>query len=276
MRPLDDVHDEMRGGPGAHWQRLVRGAGRLARGEAAGGGETVRFEVSGARAEVYSNAQLDDYQGLPRRHFPWRAPLRLVVRARFSHSVGELQGTAGFGFWNDPFLMTGPRVPALPRAAWFFHGSPPSNMKLALDVPGHGWKAATIDAAKPHALLWGLTMPVTVPLMNARALYRRLWPRIQRALRVGEALVEANATEWHTYVLEWGLIRARFWVIPDGAPQGAPLLDAPAPRGPLGCVIWMDNQFLVATPWGRFRWGMLDVPGEQWMEIDRVVIERAT
>ncbi|MFZ1471534.1 MAG: hypothetical protein WAV79_01290, partial [Anaerolineae bacterium] len=30
---------------------------------------------------VYSNAQLDDYQGRPRRAFPWRPPLTLTIRA---------------------------------------------------------------------------------------------------------------------------------------------------------------------------------------------------
>ncbi|MBN1660063.1 MAG: hypothetical protein JXA93_16805 [Anaerolineae bacterium] len=264
----------MRQGPGTHWQRPLRGVGRLVPVGTAHDGETARFEVSGATAQAYSNAQIDDYQGVPRRSFPWWPPLCLIVRARFSHPAGELKGTAGFGFWNDPFVMTGGRMPALPRAVWFFNGSPPSNIKLVLDVPGHGWKAATIDALGLRPLLWGLTVPITMPLMNVPAIYRRLWPRIQRTLHIDEAPIDVDMTQWHTYKLEWGQARARFWVTLDGAPQGPPLLDAPAPRGPLGCVIWMDNQYLVATPQGRFRWGMLAVPGEQWMEVSRVDITR--
>jgi hypothetical protein len=57
----------------------------------------------------------------------------MTVRACFSHPAGTLRGTAGFGFWNDPFLMTGARLPALPRAIWFFYASAPSEMKLDLD-----------------------------------------------------------------------------------------------------------------------------------------------
>jgi hypothetical protein len=38
--------------------------------------------------------------------------------------------------------------------------------------------------------------------------------------------------------------------------------------------MWLDNQYLVATPWGRFRWGVLDAPDEQWMEVERLRIER--
>lgn len=230
-------------------------------------GPVLRFGLTDAVTTRYSDAQIDDYRGRPRRRFPWRPPLRMTVRARFSHPAGALRGTAGFGFWNDPFLMTGGRLPALPRAAWFFYASPPSDMKLDLEAPGWGWKAATIDAASPQALLWAPLAPLLVPLMNARALYRRFWPPIQRALRVREALIPADMTGWHTYTLEWGKREVRFEV------DGKIVLEcAPSPRGPLGWVMWMDNQYMVATPWGRLGWGLLDVPGSQWMEVEEMMI----
>jgi hypothetical protein len=212
-------------------------------------------------------AQIDDYEGLPRRRHAWRPPLTMRVRARFSHPAGELSGTAGFGFWNDPFLMTGLRAPALPRALWFFYASLPSDMKLDLDTPGHGWKAATLDAARPSALLWAPLAPVLVPLMNVRALYRALWPRIQRALHICETTVEVQMTEWHTYLLDWRDDGARFEV--DGETIAA---CAASPRGPLGFVMWLDNQSLVVTPWGRIRYRWLEAPGRQWMEVSDLSI----
>jgi hypothetical protein len=183
-----------------------------------------------------------------------------------------LKGTAGFGFWNDPFLMTEPRAPTLPRAAWFFHASPPSNMKLDLETPGCGWKAATIDALRPAALLLAPLALPAVLLMNLRPLYRKLWPPIQRRLNMAEALVDVDTREWHTYALEWGTERARFTVAAEGA-QPRQVLEAPAPHGPLGFVMWMDNQYLVATPWGKVRWGVLDVPGAQWLDVSHLSIE---
>jgi hypothetical protein len=39
--------------------------------------------------------------------------------------------------------------------------------------------------------------------------------------------------------------------------------------------MWLDNQYLVATPQGRLRWGLLDVTCRQWMEVDRLLIEPA-
>src|SRR5690606_11357716 len=101
--------------------------------------------------ERYTNAQVDDYANLPRRAFRWRPPLCLRLRARFSHEPDALRGTAGFGFWNDPFLMTGWRMPAPSGVAWFFFASPPADMPLAPSVPGQGGKASPIRATGPPA-----------------------------------------------------------------------------------------------------------------------------
>jgi hypothetical protein len=37
--------------------------------------------------------------------------------------------------------------------------------------------------------------------------------------------------------------------------------------------MWMDNQYLIVTPWGKLRWGLTESPGPQWMEIDWFRIE---
>jgi hypothetical protein len=123
--------------------------------------------------------------------------------------------------------------------------------------------------ALPLALL---ALPAVL-LMNVPVLYRVFWPPIQRAVKIGEALIPAGMTDWHTYVLDWGQDCARFYLDPGPGPLADPFLEAPAPRGPQGLVLWLDNQYLVITPQGRFRWGKLDVPQRQWMEVDHITVE---
>jgi hypothetical protein len=74
-------------------------------------------------------------------------------------------------------------------------------------------------------------------------------------------------TEWHTYVIDWQKKTARFSV--DGE---IIMACQTAPRGPLGFVMWLDNQYMIATPWGRFKYGLLDAPGQQWLETSKIEI----
>jgi len=247
---------------GSRWNRHTQGTGVL---EQARG--TLRLVNMDTTSRQMANAQIDDYHGLPRRHFAWRPPLTMTVRARFSHPAGELSGTAGFGFWNDPFMMTGKRWPTLPRALWFFYASPPSDMKLDVRTPGHGWKAATIDALRWSFFLLAPLAPIAIPLMNVRPLYRTFWPIGQRAIGVCETPVGVDMTAWHTYVIRWESGTTRFQV--DGETV---LAGEASPRGPLGFVTWLDNQYMVVTPWGRVGYGWLDAPGRQWMEVDALAV----
>jgi hypothetical protein len=142
-------------------------------------------------------------------------------------------------------------------------------MPLALGVPGHGWKAACIDATGLVALAWA---PLALPVLlanRAPALYWRLWPRVQRGLRIAEAPIAALGQPWREYTIEWRVNSARLLV--DG--EVALETDRP-PRGPLGFVAWVDNQWMVATPRGRFGWGLLDTSA-QWLDLALIRVERS-
>lgn len=262
-RPLL-LREDFGGALSDHWQQTTVGQSRIE-----GKNGNLRLVNERSEGPGYCNAQIDDYQGRARRDFLWRPPLTLTVRARFSHEAATddgdagLMGTAGFGFWNDPFLMTGRRMPTLPRALWFFYASPPSDTKLDIRTPGRGWKAATLDALRWSSLPLALTAPLTLLLMNHRATYRKLWPRIQRLIHAYEASLSVRMTEWHTYTIIWREDQADFLV------DGERVLAAPAPpRGPLGLVLWKDNQYMIAMPWGHFGHGTRPIPQEQWLELD--------
>lgn len=245
-----------------HWNTLAIHGGALIRTS-----DGLRLLNPPLDGSAYCNAQLDDYQGLPRRRFRNCPPLRLSVRARFSQEAGVLGGTAGFGLWNDPFLMTGPRVPTLPRALWFFYASPPSDMRLAVHTPGHGFKAAALDALRLRGLLALLPAALAAPLMASPAFHRRLWPRFERAFGIAEQALDLHMTEWHDYTLDWQPQTATFAV------DGRPVLQAPAPRGPLGFVAWIDNQFLVAHPAGRLRSGLVAKWSTEWLDLADLRLE---
>lgn len=256
------INEESRTGIDARLLTHVVGAGRIGHRS-----DSVRLVNGATSATHYSNAQLDDYHGLERRSFPWRPPLALTVRARFSHSASELRGTAGFGFWNDPFGMSGRRWPTLPRAIWFFFNSPQAPMKLALETPGYGWRAATIDGWRVPFLLLAPTAPLAWPLMRWQWLYQRIWPLAQWAIGVREAMVDVDLTAWHTYELHWGCTDAAFYV--DGERV---LTTRRSPRGPLGMVLWLDNQGVILRP-GKFPRPLLLATGhEQWLEVAKAEV----
>jgi hypothetical protein len=244
--------------------RLIRtpGAG-LARTE-----DGLRFINMASGGQRYTNAQIDNYAKMRRSTFPCRPPLRLEVRARFSHPAGQLQGTAGFGFWNDPFLMTELQPPVLPRALWFFYSSPPSDMALATDIPGHGWKAACIDALHWRGVAALPLLGLALPALWSRRGQRALWPFFQHQFRIAEAELPVEMTEWRTYTLDWQPRWASFAVDKETVLQ----TDAP-PAGPLGLVVWLDNQYLVARPTGELRSGVLARAGVQWMEINELRLD---
>jgi hypothetical protein len=248
---------------GPAWKPWTIGTGRL---EHDAG--QLHCVLGPASDSQYSNAQITDYQGLPRRAFPWHPPLRLTVRAWASHSTSHLRGTAGFGFWNEPFVPVGTGWPRLPRAVWFFFGSHPNNMALAKGVPGWGWKAATLDATRwPFFLLVPLA-PLGFLLMRIPALYRRLWPVGQWAIGASETVLPVDLDTPHTYALEWRTDSVDFYV------DETHCLHAPhAPSGPLGFIAWMDNQYAVVTPQGRFRFGLLATTEAQWLALDSITIQ---
>lgn len=229
----------------------------------------LRLGIERNGGQQYADAQVSDYEGLARRDFPWQPPLRLTVRARASHDATQLRGTAGFGFWNQPFMPGVREIPRLPRALWFFFASPPNDMVLAKGVPGCGWKAATIDTATPLFLSLLPFAPLGFLLMRIPALYRRLWPIGQRAIKVSESLLDVHLDAWHIYVLEW-LPKSVYFSV-----DGDVVLRAPySPRGPLGFITWIDNQYAVVTPQGRFKFGFVSVEETQHLLIDSIQIER--
>jgi hypothetical protein len=100
--------------------------------------------------------------------------------------------------------------------------------------------------------------------MRFPALYRRLWQIGQRAIGVSEHLLDSHLlADWHTYSLDWQRDSVTFAV------DGTIVHEANcAPRGALGFVAWVDNQYAVVTPKGKFGHGLVSAPNPQAIELE--------
>lgn len=236
------------------------------------------LEIPPGPAGSYRLAQLDDYTPLTRTHFPHRPPVTLQLRARVSKP--QIPGTWGFGLWNDPFSLSlglgggTRRFPALPNAAWFFGASPQNYLSFRDDKPARGFIAQTFRSANLPAPLLALSAPL-LPLL--------LWPRLARAIRphfrhwiqedsfllfsaqtsqVSETWEVYDPSAWHAYTLDWTVEQVSFTVDEQTFESGI------SPKGPLGLVIWVDNQFAAFPPDGKLSYGTLANSQSAWLEIE--------
>ena len=226
---------------------------------------TARMTVAPQPAGRYSNAQLDDYHDLSsrrprRRSFANHPLLSLSLHARASQP--DPIGTLGFGFWNEPFSVTG-SVLAAPSVIWFFYASPPSNMALVPGVPGRGWKAATLTTGRWPSLLLAPGALGASLLTRIPGLGRPVMSLARRFVQAHEApLADVSLEQWHAYQIEWRATEAIFRV------DGQERLRAPAPSpGPLGFVMWIDNQYAIASADGHFGFGVRPLRATQWLEV---------
>jgi hypothetical protein len=217
-------------------------------------------------------AQLDDYMHLPRRRFPWRPPLTISLQARSSHP--EIPGTRGFGLWNDPFNFSlgfggGNLLPVLPNAAWFFFASPPNHLAFRDDLPADGAMAATFRAPRIPAWLMAPGV-IGMPLLLIPPVARFARKIASRLIRQDTTRLELDPTEWHDYRIDWLVEKVIFYI------NEQPVLSTPiTPQGPLGFVLWIDNQYAAWTPDGRMKYGRLPSPSS-WIEVKHLSIQPQT
>jgi hypothetical protein len=97
------------------------------------------------------------------------------------------------------------------------------------------------------------------------------WPFAARCLRrLGRRLLQEQAdpldvdsVRWHDYALEWRRDSVRFFV--DDVLVAHTVV---SPRGPLGLVLWIDNQYAAFPPDGHFAFGRLPNPDPAWLEVE--------
>jgi hypothetical protein len=220
----------------------------------------------------YRLAQLDDYAERGRCDFFWRPGLTLSLKARAS--AANIPGTWGFGLWNDPFSFTlgfgggTRRFPALPNAAWFFYAAPRNYLSFRDDTPAQGFLAQTFNAPTIPSPLLALSV-VGTPLLAWPWMVRVLRPMFSQIIKEAGYAIRIDVRKWHTYTLKWQVNRVSFQA------DGEDLFETGvSPNGPLGLVLWIDNQYAAFPPDGRLSYGTLSNSESAWLEIDGLKIER--
>lgn len=220
--------------------------------------------LAASQGRDYRVAQIDDYAKFTREGFLHRQA-EFSLRARVS--APALPGTWGFGFWNDPFsiALTPPRLPCLPNACWFFYASPENHLTFTDDQPGSGLLAQVFRSPRIPSIFSLLTLPA-LPLVLIKPLARRMRQWAGKIIHQQGKRLELDPTGWHEYRLGWSPSGVTFRV------DGELIFESPlAPRGPLGLVIWIDNQFMAWQPDGSLRAGTLPNPAMKLEITDPVI-----
>lgn len=241
------------------------------------GGQVVKTEDGGHRLiipqttdKTYKLAQLDDYMHLPRIKFPHQPDLTIQVDARI---IGDdIKGTFGFGLWNDPFSFGfGPAgiskfLPVLPNVAWFFYASEPNYLSLGDNKPAVCFYAQTFKSLLIPSFISVLGAPV-LPFLFFRPSARCIRKLLRSVINEKIEEIDIEIRDWHTYGLSWQDEMVVFEV-----DQKELLKTTLSPRGKLGLVIWIDNQYFRFDPGGHFSMGNLATSAEQVMEIRNLEI----
>lgn len=233
-----------------------------------------RLQIPAGPAGAYRLAQFDDYASLARKDFAYQPPTRLNLRCRAS--ANGLPGTWGFGFWNDPFALSfglggmARRLPALPNACWFFHASAENHLSFQKGQPGSGFLAQSFRSPKiPSVLL--APGAVGLPLFFSQRISGWLRRLAGKIIAEEGRLLTLDATEWHNYTLDWQTNKVVFRV--DGETV---LESAVSPQGPLGVVIWIDNQYAAWKPASAPGMGTLAQVDAGWLEIEGLTIDQSS
>ena len=166
--------------------------------------------------------------------------------------------------------MTGLRRLAMPQALWFFYAGPDCNMPLTLDQPHLGMEGCRGRHPYPPIPLEGPPLGAGRAPCSACSLSIAAYgPPSGRRLGSPSSPSPLPWKTGHIYTVDWQRDRVRFYL------DGGLLLESDhSPAGPLGLVIWLDNQYLQFAPWGHFRWGLVAKEECQWLEVDWLAVDK--
>lgn len=230
-----------------------------------------RLSIPAGRKGKYRWAQFDDYLDKPRKKFEWKTPTSLSVEARCDNS--NHLGTWGFGFWNDPFNTSlgvkgsVRRLPVLPNCAWFFFASHHNYLSFEDKLPAQGFLAATFSSPTIPSIFFAPTLPF-LPLLISKHFAQCARRVLAGFVKQDALLIDIDVTQWHTFQIDWHAHQAQF-LIDDQIILSTTI----SPKGKLGIVIWVDNQFAAFKPDGQISFGTLASQEATTLELKNLVLK---
>lgn len=233
--------------------------------------EKWQLEIPAGKAGMYRLAQIDDYHHLSRNKFPHTPPVEITLDCRSSSNIHP--GTWGFGLWNDPFSLSvglgggSRRFPALPNSAWFFFASEPNYLSLRDDLPAFGQHAAVFRSVNIHPALLA-TFSLLLPGLLIPSIGQTVRRLLREWIQQDAVSLDHDATVWTQYKIQWGPEFTRFYVN-----NQLTLETQINPIGPLGFVLWIDNQYAAFPPNGRLAYGTLPNSEPAWIDFHHLRID---
>ena len=128
--------------------------------------------------------------------------------------------------------------------------------------------AMTMRSRRLPAVLLAPPAAATWLLAKVPPLRQLLFRLMGSVISVDSVTLKATLEDWHDYRLDWGFEAVEFHVDNQLA-----LRSKTVPRAPLGLVLWIDNQYLCASPKAGLRFGTIRTREEQWLELDQLSVE---
>ncbi len=156
--------------------------------------------------------------------------------------------------------------PVLPNAAWFFYASPENSLSFRNDKPSNGFLAVAFNSPRKSPILIAPELAL-FPLLAIHSWAKRIREKLSRIIGEESIQLGVDVTQWNYYRLNWKTDRVEFFI------NSVPVLISPiSPIGPLGLVIWIDNQFASFKPSGELKTGVLKSSTPAWMDIEELEI----
>jgi hypothetical protein len=106
-----------------------------------------------------------------------------------------------------------------------------------------------------------LPLGLALPFLLAKPVSRLARRTASSIIGEQSVLLNADVTSWHQYRIDWVADSVGFSV------DGEVVFETEvSPQGPLGLVIWLDNQFAAWHPDGRLNYGTLET-SPAWIEV---------